>query len=132
MNAVQLADYCRTKAEHLLRTADLATHEELDGFDVYPNYDGYLCVGVYSLRELSRARAALRSVMDGWSDKLIGVYGAGSGAMVAEYGAGGDCIYMYFDPTDPPPGLLKEGCRIERGVAESVTYSVVCDTGPAG
>ena len=87
---------------------------------------GSIRIDVRSTDQLHEARAYLRGVLGSWSDQVTDVF-ASMGRGLAIYSNDTPYeLWLIFDVTNPPDGLVKPGCRfVERTTTD---YDFVCDT----
>jgi hypothetical protein len=130
MNKSELWDMIERQRDKLAEMCNLLDDlpDEIP-FDIHVNtLDCQLIFGVFSISELTKCRAFLRSCFDGWHDKKGLIWNGYGKEMLCEYhNMDGKRIYirLHFSVDDIPEGLLQESCRIE--AETSKIYTVVCD-----
>ena len=92
-------------------------------------WDAFVSVEISSLEELHEARVKLRGLPEGWEDTLGQVWNGYRNVMFARYHPKQKyptSIRLKFVADSPPPGFLKEGCKIVM-VQRPNEYEIVCD-----
>ena len=97
-------------------------------------------IEIHDIAHLKGVRDIYRAAFGTWQDKIAAIFHYSGKEMYAAYEGfykkAAFYIDLHFDATNPPPGILKDGCRITHTPAKTFAapsrqaerYSVICDT----